>query len=354
MLFAADMRLLRRLVMNPGMRQSDLAKDLHVSRPMVNQTWQKLAHDNGLRVKSNIDYGQVGMSLVFGWAQASETSDRLRDFYTWLESNVHTAEVTESVMSSRSNAAVYFEVIIPPSDTPPFPSRFMEWSSDTSSDFAIKYDLAREVSNHLNMGLFDGGQWTLDEGFRFEASTGAVKDYADVLPTMSSLKLSKPVTATIDNMAILSVLEDNYHASVGEVTKYMSHLGLQSVPERTLRRRIDIIRRRMTLPYVTLSNIGLTDRFFLCIDSGTQESTLSRALHIQASTLPKARVLSGRSLSVLSIELPSLRNWLALTSSLMQITKSPAETLTFIAQESATKNTLEQAIQGVTRKHGHA
>jgi hypothetical protein len=257
-------------------------------------------------------------------------------------------------MSSRSNAVVFFEIIMPSTDRPPFPSRFMEWSSDASSDFAIKYEVAKEVSNHLNIGLFDGNQWTFDEGFRFEVSTGAVRDYADVLPSVSLLRLETVGTGTVENMAILSVLEDNYHASVGEVTEYMSHLGLHTAPERTLRRRIDSTRSKMTLPYVHLGDIGLTNRLVLCVDSGTRESTLSRTLHIQAGTLPKARVLSGHRLSVLIIELPSLRNWLALTSSLVQITKSSAETLTFIAREPFTKKTLETAIQRMMRKQSLA
>ena len=181
-----------------------------------------------------------------------------------------------------------------------------------------------------------------------------MRDYADVLPTASSLKLSKPVTTKVENIAILSVLEDNYHASVGEVTEYLSHVGLRGAPERTLRRSVNLIRSKMTLPYVYLSDIDLTRRAVVCIDSGSQESTLSRILHIQAGTLPKARVVSGRNLSVLSIELPSLENWLALVSSLAQITKSSAETLTFIAHEPTTRKTLEKALLRMSGKHSLA
>jgi hypothetical protein len=226
----------------------------------------------------------------------------------------------------------------------PFPTRFLDLSSDGASDFEIKYDVAKEVSNHLNTGLFDGSEWTLDEGFRFEASTGAVRDYADVLPTTSSLKLSKPREGTIQDLAALAVLENDYHASVGEVTEYMNGLGLRCSPERTLRRRVNHIRSKMTLPYVDLSNIGLLHRAILCIDQNAKESPLPRILHIQADTMPRARVVSGHNLSVLSIEMPSLRNWLALSSSLVQITKSSAKTLTFIAQEPTTKKTLEKAL----------
>jgi len=257
-------------------------------------------------------------------------------------------------MTSGTNAAVYFEAVTSLGRDPPFPARFIDWSNDRTSDFGLRYDVAAEVSNHLNMGLFDGRQWTLDEGFRFEVSTGAMKDYADVLPAMNSLKLSKPSACTVENLAVLSVLEDSYHASVREVTEYMSRLSLRCPPERTLRRRLDSIRSKMTLPYVFLSDIGLIHKAVLCVDSSSQESPLSRMLHIQAGTLPKARVVSGRSLSVLSIELPSLWNWLALSSSLIQITKSSAKTLTFIAQESATRKTLEKALLRMTGKQSLA
>ena len=347
---SADLKLLRRLLTDPGMRQTNLANELDVTRSMVNQIWRELVRTHDLRVKSSVDYGQVGMRLLFGWAQASETSDRLTDFCAWLESNAHVTDVVKSAMSSTTNAAIYFEAVIP-SDAGPFlPRRYIDWSYDRSNDFVLTFDVASEVSNHLNLGLFDGSQWNLEEGFRFEVSTGAVRDYAEILPAVSSLRQSKPSAGTIESMAVVSALEDNYHATAREVAQCFSRLGLQRVPERTLRRRVNLIREKMIMPYIHLDNIGLTQRALVCVKSSSQEPTLSRLLHVQASTLPKARVASGSTLAVLNIDLPSLKNWLALTSSLAQITKGSAETLTFIAQKSATRKALESVILGVPKK----
>ena len=107
----SELRLLNRLAIAPSMRQSNLARELNVTRSAINQLWTKLEREYGLAIRGNLDLGRFGLRLMFGWAQASGMSDILMKFSRWLKSNSLVTRLTKSMMSSTLEEMVYFEAI---------------------------------------------------------------------------------------------------------------------------------------------------------------------------------------------------------------------------------------------------
>jgi len=108
-----ELRLLGRLVIDPSRRQISLAKDLQVTRSAVNQIWQNLELEYELKIRGNLDYGKVGLQMVFGWAIADDESDILEKFHRWLRSSRFVASAIKSTISSTFDSRVYFEAIVP-------------------------------------------------------------------------------------------------------------------------------------------------------------------------------------------------------------------------------------------------
>jgi DNA-binding Lrp family transcriptional regulator len=345
-----DLKILRKLAIDPRMRQVDIARDLGVTRSSVNQVWKRLANSHGFRVNSVIDYGQVGMALLFGWAQIPSTSKTLASFRDWLESSVFVSDTTYSLVSSTTYSTVYFEAVLPRGERVWWFTKQLEGLCGAHDDIIMVHDTASEVSHHLNLGLFDGSHWDFDEGFRFQASTGVARGYADVLPVTNTLKQSESGSGSIVDMALLSAVQQDYHASARQVAAGLRRLGSRRLSERTLRRHLEQIRNWWAMPYIELDNIGLAQRVLVCVENNPNEQSLSRVLHVQAGALPKARVVSGPRLSVLDLKLPISSNLVALSSSLERMIRHTAQPIIFIARESMTRKALENLLSYQAKK----
>ncbi len=348
----ADLKILRKLAIDPSMRQVDIATGLGVTRSSVNQVWRKLTKSHGFRVRSIIDYGQVDMTLLFGWAQIPSTSKALASFRGWLESSAFLSDTTYSLLSSTTYATVYFEAVLPRGERTIWFTNQLERLCSTLHGMTIVHGTAAEVSHHLNLGLFDGSRWDFDEGFRFQASTGVARGYADVLPVTNTLKQSESGSGSIVDTALLSVVQLDYHASARQAAASLRRLGLGRLSERTLRRHLERIRNEWAKPYIELDNIGLAQRVLVCVENNPNEQNLSRVLHVQAGALPMARVVSGPRLSLLDLKLPISSNWVALSSSLERMIGHSAQAIIFIAQESMTRKALENLLSSQTKKLG--
>jgi hypothetical protein len=201
----------------------------------------------------------------------------------------------------------------------------------------------------MNLGLFDGKMWKFPDNFRLEASIGAARGYVDILPVEDSVEQSSPASRSQDDVLVTAMLEDDYFASASRLRKYYSELGLKPDSGRTFRRRIARVRSEVTNPYVEIDNIGLSQRLLVCIRENTyKESAFSRVLHAQAGTFPKARVVSGPSLTLLELEIPSNVDWLALSHVLSRLAGNASEICTFIADQNEKGKRLESVVSHLT------
>ncbi|MFW9843003.1 MAG: hypothetical protein ACFFEV_00325 [Candidatus Thorarchaeota archaeon] len=327
-----ELRLLGRLIIDPSLRQADLAKDLQVSRSAVNQIWSNLQHNNNLRIRGILDYGRIGLQMIYGWAVASGGSDVLMKFSRWLESSHLVTTVLPSTMSSTFDSRVYFEALLPTgSQASWFHSQIDRFRKKPYSLMIYTSECSR-ISHHMNLGLFDGSTWSFPNNFRLEASIGAARGYVDILPVERSVKQSPPDSAVIADTLTAAILEDDYFATATSLAEYYEEIGLKPDSGRTFRRRIGRVRKIITSPYVNIDNIGLTQRLLVCLRDDTQkESSFSRVLHAQAGTFPKARVVSGPNLTLLELEIPASIKWLSLSQVLASLSGSASEVCTFIA-----------------------
>jgi len=340
-----ELRLLSRLVIDPSLRQAGLARDLHVTRSAVNQIWQNLEHENGLKIRGNLDYGKVGLQMVFGWAIANEESDVLEKFHRWLKSSKLVTLALRSLISSTFNSLVYFEALAP------LDSQY-DWFKSQIDRFRKKpYALTiytcdcSKISHHLNLGLFDGTNWDFPESFRLEASIGAARGYVDILPVVATVEQSHPNAPIIDDLIAAAAIESDYNTVAPGLASVYTGLGLELPSNRTLRRRIAWAKKRLAEPYVDISNIGLDQHIMISIrDDALTESAFSRVLHAQASTFPKARVLSGPGLTLLDLEVPNNINWLPLSQVMSGLAGDSSEICTFIANQREKSNRLESVV----------
>ena len=340
-----ELRLLTRLAIDPSLRQAGLARDLRVTRSAVNQIWQSLEHENGLRIRGNIDYGKVGLQMVFGWAIANEESNVLEKFHRWLKSSKLVTLALRSLISSTFNSLVYFEALAP------LNSQY-NWFQSQIDRFRKKpYALTihtcdcSKISHHLNLGLFDGANWNFPESFRLEASIGAARGYVDILPVIETVEQSSPRSPIIDDLIVAAAIEDDYSIDAPGLASVYTGLGLEPLSDRTLRRRIARARMNLAKPYVEISNIGLDQHIMVSFcDDILTESTFSRVLHAQASTFPKARVLSGPGLTLLDLEAPNNINWLPLSQVMSGLAGDSSEICTFIANQREKSTRLESVV----------
>ena len=348
-----ELRLLGRLIINPSLRQAGLAKELQVSRSAVNQLWSHLAKDNNLTIRGNLDYGKIGLQLVFGWATSSRGSDVLTKFGRWLKSSRLVTMVSPSVMSSSFDSHIYFEAVLPL-------GRQTDWFHSQIDRFRKKpYSLTiytsecAKISHHMNLGLFNGTTWSFPDTFRLEASIGVASSYVDILPTVGTVEQSPPAPLAADVLPVAAVLEDDYYASATKLSDFYSLLGLNPDSGRTLRRRIVGIRRDFVTPYVEINNVGLTQRLMICIrENSYKESAFSQVLHAQAGTFPKARVLSGPSLTLLELEIPSHVEWVALSQVLSSLAGNASEICTFIADLAEKRTRLKSVVSHLISRTG--
>jgi hypothetical protein len=331
------------LVIDPSLRQANLADELDVTRSAINQIWHKLQTDFHVRIRSNLDYGNFGLGYLFGWAQDDENSSVLKKFKQWLHTNKFVTRLTESIMCSTMDARVYFEAILPMNEQYGWFMNQMGRFGKRPYSLGISIEPVSKISHHTNLGLFDGSKWDFSHDFRLEASIGAARDYVQVLPDVDSVKQSELGDASLIDLVIAASIESNYHTTATEVEDKISELGLIPVSGRTLRRRLSQIRKTMTLPYVSIKNIGLDRKMMVCIKDAA-ESLTSRLLHAQAGSFPRARVISGTTLTVLDLEIPITGDWLRMSQILSGQVGITSEICTFIANTHEIENQLENVI----------
>jgi hypothetical protein len=346
-----ELRLLGRLVIDPSLRQARLAKELQVTRSAVNQIWKNLESENGLRIRGSLDYGKIGLQLVFGWAKTNKETDILEKFYRWLNSSKLVSLALRSKISSTFDSLVYFEALLPRDSQ-------YDWFQSQIDRFRKKpYSLAiyttecLRISHHLNLGLFDGTNWTFPERFRLEASIGAARGYVDILPAVGTMEQSVPSEPVRNDLVVAAALESDYHAAATSLVSLYTEMGLKADSGRTLRRRVSRARKKLARPYVEINDIGLNQRVMIAIrDDQRTESDFSRVLHAQAGTFPKARVISGVGLTLLDLEVPDSLEWLPVSHVMSGLAVNASEICTFIAEQHEKEARLKSVVPYLTSR----
>ena len=346
----SELRLLNRLAIAPSMRQSDLAHELSVTRSAINQLWTKLESEYGLAIRGNLDYGQLGLRSIFGWAQTTGLSDILIKFSRWLKSSSFVTRLTKSKLSSTLGEIIYFEAIVPLDDRYSWMLKQIERFRKRPYNISIELAETSSISHHLNLALFNGSNWSFSDDFRLLATIDAAKGYVDVLPSIGAVEQSEGVSSSIEELVVAAAIESNYYVTSTELTQRFLNLNLTPSAGRTLRRKIAKFRTEYTQPYVDLQNIGLSQKLMVCIKTESPESPLSRVLHVQASTFPKARVISGSSLTVLDLDTPKTIDWLTLTQILTNLAGKTSEICTFIADDNEIEKRLESVLSSITSR----
>lgn len=340
----SELRVLRRLAIDPSARQVGIAKQLDVSRSAVSQIWHRLTRERRLRVRSLLDYGMSGFTLLFGWARSEEDVDGLERFSRWLDVSPFVITNAEALMSTMADERVYFEVLLPLGQ---HRSRFLEQLARFEKrpyNLTIEYEPASTITEHMNLGIFDGSSWAFEEGFKFEASIDAARGFTEIFPADIPLQQSFPSEASAEIVAAAACIEKDYYSSAAQVHNYMHRLGLPSPSPRTLRRKLSDYRESQTLPYIEIQNIGLGLNIIACINDQTQERNVARFLHSQGHLLPRARIVSGRRLVMVDVSLPSTSNWSKFSNSLSNMLKSDAQICTFITETRVIRKGLEYVL----------
>jgi hypothetical protein len=346
----SELRLLNRLAIAPSMRQSDLARELSVTRSAINQLWTKLEQEYGLAIRGTTDYGKLGLRLLFGWAQASGMSDVLTKFSRWLKSNSLVTRMTISMMSSTLGEMVYFEAVVPLDDRYSWFQKQIERFRKRPYSLVIELGDALSISHHLNLALFNGDAWSFSNDFRLLATIDAAKGYVDVLPSVGTVTQSKGAAISVEDLVTAAAIESDYYVTAPKLAQRLSDLDIKPNAGRTLRRKIASMRKSTFLPYVDLQNIGLPQKLLVCIKTESEDSPLSRVLHAQASTFPKARVVSGSSLTVLDLEAPKTVDWLTMSQILTNLAGNTSEICTFIADHNKIGKRLESVVSSITSR----
>ncbi len=343
----SELRLLHRLAIEPSDYQAKIAKELQVSRSAVNQIWKTLETERHLKIRSIIDYGQVGFYQVFGWAKSSQMSDVIKKFVGWLRSSPYVSVNLESMMSSTMDNRVYFEAIVPIDRLRSFQEQLQRFTKKPYG-LAIAHNVCTAIANHLNLAEFDGTRWNMIDGFRLEATIDAAKEFSDILPLNRTLKLTEPNQVDIVRATIAASVEDNYQISSRELTDKFRKNQIECPSDRTLRRRLAQTRLELAIPYICINEIGLTQKVVVCIEEEHHQKLLSKLLHAQSSMFPRSRVLSGSNLTVLELLLPEETDWLSMSTSFGQLAKGPAQICTFITDPTITRKGLESILPHIS------
>jgi hypothetical protein len=331
-----ELRLLGRLAIDPSLQQAGLAKELDppVTRSAVNQIWKNLERENGLRIRGSLDFGKIGFKMIFGWARATEESDVLEKFHRWLKSSGLVTLALKSQISSTFESLVYFEVLSPLDNHYSWFQSQIERFRKKPYSLTIHNTECLRVSHHLNLGLFDGTNWSFPNSFRLQASIGAARKYVDILPAPGVVEQSTPITPNLNDMIVAAAIESDYHATATLLSSLCDELGLKHDSSRTLRRRVAQLREKIARPYIEINAVGLDQHIMILIRNELHaESEFSRLLHAQAGTFPKARVLSGLGLTLLDLEAPGSIKWLPLSQVITDLAGGSSEICTFIADQ---------------------
>ncbi len=324
--------MLRRLAINPTERQVGIAEQLGVSRSAVSQIWNRLVDERSLRVRCLLDYYVLGFSILIGWVWSEEDAAAVEKFSRWLDANPFVIAKADALMSTKTDERVYFEVLLPLGR---HHSNFLEKLARFEKrpyNLNIECEPVSTITEHLNLGLFNGNSWNFATDFRFEASIDAAREFSEILPANAPLDQGPSRGVSADIHATGACLESDYYSGAAQVYDYMLTLGLSPPSLRTIRRRLSDYRERLARPYIEIQNIGLGPSIVTCVNDLTRGSSVSRLLHTQGHLLPRARILSGSRLMAVDISLPSASDWFGLSISLSNMLKSDAQVSTFITE----------------------
>ena len=201
-----------------------------------------------------------------------------------------------------------------------------------------------------SIALFNGDTWSFSNDFRLLATIDAARVYVDILPSIGAVAQSKGSSSSVEDLITAAAVESNYFVTSTELAQRVSNLDLKPSAGRTLRRKIANMRKNAALPYVDLVNIGLPQKLIICIKTESKESPISRVLHAQASTFPKARVISGSSLTVLDLDAPRTIDWLTMTEIITNLAGKTSTICTFIADRNEIGKRLESVVSTITSR----
>jgi len=202
----------------------------------------------------------------------------------------------------------------------------------------------------MNLAIFNGNTWSFSNDFRLLATMDAAKDYVDVLPSVDTVAQSKGDKVVKEHLVTAAAIESDYFVTATELAEKYTNLDIKPRAGRTLRRNAANMRKKAALPYVDLQNIGLPQKLIVCIKTESEESTLSRVLHAQASTFPRARVISSSQLTVLDLEAPRTVDWLTMTQILTNLAGNTSTICTFIADRNEIDKRLESVVSTITSR----
>ncbi|MCK5239338.1 MAG: hypothetical protein KAR33_07325 [Candidatus Thorarchaeota archaeon] len=340
-------KLLGRLSIDPSIRQSQLARELSVTRSAVNQLWKKLEQECKLRILSNLDYKSIGFYLIYGWVATRTDNESLSKFTKWVDNNQYTISIAKSQITSKMDNRVFFEALVPEGNDFRSYLDTLERFRKKPYTLDVTYDLTLNVANHFNFGYFNGTSWAFQTDFRFEASIDAAKKYADILPVGQSRRQGPIQRASLQDITIAAALESNYFCTSSDLSNILSRVGLDKPSERTLRRRTTKFRTSIAQPYISLDNIGLTKMVVITLEA-SEQSDVTKLLRSQAVTLPKVRVLSGSDSIVLILGLPQQTELVHISNAMATIVGAPSEMCTFIAQQVRNRRWLENIVHKMT------
>jgi hypothetical protein len=330
--------------MNPHQRPIEIAKELGITRSAVSQTYNNLVTKRLLSIRSNIDVGKLGFFHIIGWAKSGAMAGTIPKLSGWLASNPYVTSISESAISSSLDTRVVFEAILPPGQQHDWFMSQLDRFRKRPHSLEVETNHALSIADHLNIGAYDGEEWTMAGGFRFEASIDAARSYADVLPTVSALDLSKTSTFDKETALIAATMEDNYYIPSREVASYLEGHGYDKISERTIRRRLNMIREKVLKPYVHIQEINLDQRVILCLKE-EKDGPLKRLLHAQATTFPKTRVITGENLTLVDIGLPAEADWFAMSNSLSMMAQPPTQFSTLLINRPSVRSSLSQVLK---------
>ncbi len=312
------MKLLSRLAANPSLTQVELARETGLTRSAISQTLRRLEKKMGLAIRSTVDYGYAGMHLFFGWAGSTMKSTAITKFLRWIRTYRYTTLVLDSALTSEADRRVYFECTVPASRRDDFIGHLRLFAR-RPYQLSLHFDTARSVSSHVNLADFDGCSWASCNGFKLEAAIDAARQYADVLPLSYAMHQSDPRTLRPIPKLLLSLLESKYRASATDALEFLRNQSVAHPTTRTLQRHLAYLRSNAVKPYLHVDKIGLNQHVLVCIEDAPFESPLS--LHAHATTLPRARLIAGQSLTVMQLDLPDSTDWLMILNALASLSQ---------------------------------
>jgi DNA-binding Lrp family transcriptional regulator len=325
-------RFLNRLAIDPSQRQAQMAKSLGFSRSAINQVWKKMEEDHNLKVRSNLDYGALGYHYVYGWGSTTDRGEAIGHLEAWLKRNPFTTTVYRSLMTSRMDTRIFFQALVPFGNHLADYLQSLERFRKRPYSLDVSRDLCSTIADKLNFGYYSNGEWNFESEYRFQASISAARSYASVLPTGRVVKQTTPSETDLVQSIIGASMESDYFVTSANVTKQISRFQIPALSERTLRRRISVVRRSIADAYIELHNIGLPKTVIITLKESRGADTY-RVLQAQSSLFPKVRTLSGTDSLVLILEIPEQTDWFYISSAMSNIANSASEICTFIAEQ---------------------